>query len=113
MSEESGWTFSPYRLDELAEQLSIARKLSAEQLLSMGEASFSIAKQYSADKCAHVIIQSLADLTPTIRRDARRQLRKASPNTLCHWDYAFWMYGATWHRRMEGSVRPPPNWVTR
>jgi 1,2-diacylglycerol 3-alpha-glucosyltransferase len=55
----NGWTFSPFRTEELTSLIAALPELPVERLQAMGNASFEIASEYSAGYCAEVIIDSI------------------------------------------------------
>lgn len=56
----NGWTFSPHRIDELTALIAALPNLPLDRVKAMGEASFTIAQDYSAANCARVILASIA-----------------------------------------------------
>ncbi len=59
---ETGWAFSPWDEDALARLLFDLPSIPPERLQCMGEAAYSLAKEYSATNCAAIIVRSLTQL---------------------------------------------------
>jgi len=62
VTAENGWTFSPFRIGELAALIASLPNLETERLKAMGEVSLSIARQYSAANCARIVIWSATEV---------------------------------------------------
>jgi 1,2-diacylglycerol 3-alpha-glucosyltransferase len=60
VNEETGWKFSPWDEEALARLLLELPSLTSERLQAMGEAAYSLAKEYSAANCAAIIMNSLS-----------------------------------------------------
>ena len=63
VNEETGWKFSPWDEEALARLLSELTSLPSERLQAMGEAAYSLAREYSAENCAAIIKNSLSRFT--------------------------------------------------
>jgi 1,2-diacylglycerol 3-alpha-glucosyltransferase len=66
VTEETGWKFSPWDEEALSNLLLELPSLTSERLQAMGEAAYSLAKEYSAANCAAIIMNSLSQFA---RRD--------------------------------------------
>lgn len=63
VTEETGWTFSPWNEEALARLLIQLTGASPEHLQRMGQSAHSLAEQYSAANCAAIIVKSLLELS--------------------------------------------------
>ena len=61
VTPESGWAFSPYRVEELTALLAALPALPLDRVKAMGDAAFAIAREYTAANCAKVIIDSIGE----------------------------------------------------
>lgn len=62
ITSETGWTFSPWDEEALTRLLLELPRIPQERLQQMGDAAYSLAKEYSPANCAAIIVKSLSEL---------------------------------------------------
>jgi glycosyltransferase involved in cell wall biosynthesis len=72
VSETTGWSFSPWDQKQLTTLIAGLPQIPTQQLRAMGDAAYAIAVEYSPEKLARTIVQTVRDLPKNRNRIVAR-----------------------------------------